>query len=125
MAPDPIAANVTPIYMAAEEQEIDSGLQALPVNASKRKARFFCFRLLSRWRFDEPGHTDAKKVRKRVTKRTIALTNKLNKKLEEARRMFLDHMAAISFTLINHEHDAIMSNENPLCAMAAQGMKTK
>jgi len=109
MAPDPIAANVSPIYMAAE-QEIDSGSQALPANASKRKAGFFRFRLLSRWRFNEPGHTDAKKVGKRVTKRTIAITNKLNEKLEEARRMFLDRMAAISFTLINHEHDAIMSN---------------
>ena len=102
MAPDPIAANVSPIYMAAE-QEIDSGSQSLPVNASKRMARFFRFRLLLSWRFNEPGG-------KRVTKRTIAITNKLNEKLDEARRMFLDRMAAISFTLINHEHDAIMSN---------------
>ncbi len=106
---DPIAANVTPIYMVAE-QEIHSGLQALLVNDSKRKDRFFCFRLLPCWRFNEPGHTDAKKVGKQVTKRMIAITNKLNEKLEEARWMFLDCMAAVSFMLINHEHDAIMSN---------------
>ena len=109
MAPYPMAANVTPYYPAAE-QEIDSGSLELLVNVRARKARFFRFRLFSWWRFNEPGHTDAKKVGKRVTKRTIAITNKLNEKLEEARRMFLDRMAAVSFTLINHEHDATMSN---------------
>ena len=49
---------------------------------------------------------------KRVTKPTTAISNKLNEKLEEARRMFLDRMAAVSFTLINQENDASMNNGN-------------
>jgi hypothetical protein len=59
---------------------------------------------------NESGRADVKKVGKRVTKRTIAITIKLNEKLDEARRMFHDRMAAVSFMLINHEHDATMSN---------------
>ena len=48
-------------------------------------------------------------MQKQVKKHTIAFTNKMNEKLEEARRMFLDRMASGSFTLINQEHDATLS----------------
>lgn len=105
MAPDPAAANATPIHTAKS----DSGSQLMSVDVSRRKARFFLFRAFSRWRNNET-HGDDKKVGKRVTKRTIAITHRLNEKLEVARRKFHDRMAAVSFTLINHEHDATMSN---------------
>ena len=40
----------------------------------------------------------------------LELKQQMNEKLEEARRTFLDRMAAVSSTLINQEHDALVLN---------------
>ncbi len=63
---------------------------------------FSRLRHLLAWRRHRPG----------CTKSTTAFSSKLNEKLEEARRMFLDRMAAVSFTMINQENDASVSNDN-------------
>lgn len=76
--------------------------------SENRKAKFFLFRILSRRRNRQQGGKEGKRVRKRVKKHTVAFTNKMNEKIEDARRVFLDRMAAVSFTLINQEHDATM-----------------
>lgn len=66
---------------------------------STGKKKFFLFRILS------------KRRKKRLLRtHTRRFTNKMNEKLEDARRMFLDRMAAVSFRLINYEHDATMDN---------------
>ena len=66
---------------------------------STGKKKFFLFRILS------------KRRKKRLLRtHTRRFTNKMNEKLEDARRMFLDRMAAVSFRLINYEHDATMYN---------------
>ena len=78
----------------------DSVLSVIEDVSSRRRNRFnFLFSpiLLSRWR----------NKRERLTKRTI---DKLNEKLEEARRKFFHRIATVSFTLINHEQDAALYN---------------
>lgn len=67
------------------------------VRRRRNKFNLLSSPILSRWR----------NKRERLTKRTI---DKLNEKLEEARRKFFDRMAAVSFTLINQEQDATLYN---------------
>ena len=72
---------------------------SLSTTKSTGKKKFFLFRILSRRR--------KKRLLRTHTRR---FTNKMNEKLEDARRMFLDRMAAVSFRLINYENDATMDN---------------
>ncbi|KAL7463601.1 hypothetical protein ACHAXS_003960, partial [Conticribra weissflogii] len=54
----------------------------------------------------------SRRKRELVKNHTFRLTMKMNEKLEEARRMFLDRMAAVSFNLINYEQDATMNSDS-------------
>ncbi|KAL7552678.1 hypothetical protein ACHAWF_015906 [Thalassiosira exigua] len=74
----------------------------------KKKGRVFLFPFRRRKR--QPG-ISGKKAHKQMRKHTTAITNKMNEKLEEARRIFLDRMAAVSVRLINQEHDATMESD--------------
>jgi len=67
------------------------------VRRRRNKFNLLSSPILSRWR----------NKRERLTKRPI---DKLNEKLEEARRKFFDSMAAVSLTLINQEQDATLYN---------------
>ena len=51
-------------------------------------------------------------ARHKAKNQAATFTLKVNEKLEEARRTFLDRMAAVSFTLINQEHDALVANND-------------
>ncbi|KAL7542955.1 hypothetical protein ACHAXR_012248 [Thalassiosira sp. AJA248-18] len=101
-------ADTAPMNTTTSYPEQDSESTATTA-ADKKKARPILSRLLNRRRKKQHGRS--KKVQKRVKKHTVAFTNKMNEKFEEARRMFLDRMAAVSFTLINQEHDATMNND--------------
>lgn len=106
IAPETMSKNNITSTQTAVHPESDSELPAKSVATTctdKKVLGFSRLRHLFAW-------TRQKKVGKRVTKPTIAFSNKLNEKLEEARRMFLDRMAAVSFTLINQENDASMNN---------------
>mmetsp|Transcript_17241 Transcript_17241/g.31238 ORF Transcript_17241/g.31238 Transcript_17241/m.31238 type:complete len:585 (-) Transcript_17241:850-2604(-) len=93
-----------------KESETIRIMPAPTTSTDKKKARFFLFRIFRR-RMKQPGRQGGEKVQKRVKKHTVAFTNKMNEKLEEARRMFLDRMAAVSFELIDQEHDATTKND--------------
>ena len=97
---------------AYPEEDLES-IASIPVSieSNKKKPRLSLVRALLRRKKRQPGKSGKKKLHKRVKKHTRAFTNKMNEKLEEARRMFLDRMAAVSFTLINEEHDATMNND--------------
>lgn len=75
---------------------------------AKKNRQFFLFRIFRR---DKHKRIDeSTKNGKCVKDHTTSFTLKMNEKLEEARRMFLDRMAAVSFTLIHQEKDAAMMN---------------
>ena len=65
----------------------------------KKKNRFILFRMFRH------------KRRQRLKKENQSFTLKMNEKLEEARRTFLDRMAAVSFSLINQERDAAVVDD--------------
>ena len=69
-------------------------------NKPRGKNRFF---FLSRLFQRKNRHTSTRRTVKKQLQQ-------MNEKLEEARRTFLDRMAAVSFTLINQEHDALVLN---------------
>ena len=85
------------------------------IHSSEKKTHRFSFllRLFRRRKQSdhESGRRSQQRKRQRMKNHTTAFTLKMNEKLEETRRMFLDSMAAVSFTLINQEHDATMSND--------------
>ncbi|KAL3826382.1 hypothetical protein ACHAXA_008590 [Cyclostephanos tholiformis] len=109
MTSDPMAADGM-----GPTEIIHSGSRGTSADVGGGKgAEFSPFRLRFRSRTttnESTRRADAGRVGKRVTRRTIAITDRLNEKLDEARRKFRDRMAAASFTLIDHEHDATMSN---------------
>jgi hypothetical protein len=71
----------------------------------------FLFRMFQR-RKRRSADTRKGKRRREVKERTAALALKMNEKLEEARQVLLDRMAAVSFNLINYEHDAAMNSNS-------------
>ena len=108
------AANSTSANETAQPDAANYDLESMPADAppvNKTTARFFVFRLMAQRRKEKLRRKGEKRVRKRVKKRTVAFTNKMNEKLEEARRTFLDRMAAVSFNMVNQEHDATMYND--------------
>lgn len=73
--------------------------------------RFVLFRLFQRSSKSREPRVRGRR-RKEVKERTAALALKMNEKLEEARQVLLDRMAAVSFNLINYEHDAAMNHNS-------------
>lgn len=72
-------------------------------------SRFFLFRLFQR-RNRKTREVIRGHRRRKVKEKTAALASKMNEKLEEARQMILDRMAAVSFNLISYENDASINN---------------
>ena len=103
VAPETMKKNTTSMHAVMIYSESDSESQAsadTTTPTDNQRVGFTRLRHLLVWRRHRPGRM----------KPTTVLSNKLNEKLEEARRIFLDRMAAVSFTLINQENDATMSN---------------
>eukprot|EP00986_Skeletonema_menzelii_P011522 scaffold5943_cov148-Skeletonema_menzelii.AAC.7 len=80
-----------------------------PSPRRRKKNRFILFRIFRRKKRQTPARH---KVKKKKNQAAAAFTVKMNEKLEEARRTFLDRMAAVSFSLINQERDAIVVNND-------------
>eukprot|EP00804_Cyclotella_cryptica_P025485 CCRYP_011992-RA/>CCRYP_011992-RA protein AED:0.02 eAED:0.02 QI:154/1/1/1/0.66/0.5/4/632/774 len=103
-----------PLQNSSSEPLVQYGSEAAMPSSDARRQRFFLFRLFQRWKIwrTRKSKSKSKTNRKRdqVKERTAAFTLKMNEKLEEARRLLLDRMAAVSFNLINSEHDAAMNN---------------
>lgn len=72
-------------------------------------SRFFLFQVF-RGGNRKKRDTRRGQRRREVKEKTAALASKMNEKLEEARRMLLDRMAAVSFNLISYENDAAINN---------------
>ncbi len=82
-----------------------------PSPRRKKKNRFILFRIFRRKKRHTPARHKVKK-KKQKNQAATAFTLKMNEKLEEARRTFLDRMAAVSFSLINQERDATVMNND-------------
>jgi len=76
----------------------------------RKKNRFILFRIFRRKKRHASARHKGKKKKKKQA--AAAFTLKMNEKLEEARRTFLDRMAAVSFSLINQERDAMVVNND-------------
>jgi len=94
---------MTGVIATSDPMEGDTTSVLTESDEPPARKKVFGRHLFAWWRY-RPGSNRAN------NKPTTAFSNKLNEKLEEARRMFLDRMAAVSFTLINQENDATMNN---------------
>jgi digalactosyldiacylglycerol synthase len=84
-------------------------MQDSSIPTPRKKNRFILFRIFRRKKRQTPARL---KLKKKKNQTATIFTLKMNEKLEEARRTFLDRMAAVSFTLINQERDAIVVNND-------------
>ena len=80
-------------------EQVDSHKRTIDTNTK----RFFLFRLFQRRK---------RNVHENQGRRRKALALKMNEKLDEARKVLIDRMAAVSFNLIDYEHDASMNNSS-------------
>ena len=99
------------ISTALEQTTNSTAAQDSSTPSPRKKNRFILFRIFRRKKRQTPARHKVKKKKKKH-KTATSFTLKMNEKLEEARRTFLDRMAAVSFTLINHERDAIVVNND-------------
>lgn len=83
-----------------------------PSPRRRKTNRFILFRIFRRKKRQTPARHKVKKKKKKKTQAAAAFTLKMNEKLEEARKAFLDRMAAVSFSLINQERDASVVNND-------------
>jgi hypothetical protein len=104
--------NAPPLQNSSSEPLVECGSEAAMPSSDVIRQRFFLFRLFRRRKIRRTHERKTTRKRDQVRDRTAALTLKMNEKLEEARRLLLDRMAAVSFNLINYEHDAAMNNNS-------------
>jgi len=94
--------------------DADDVISATPNDTVNRTRSLPLFSMFGR-SINQRGKRHGKRSRRKreiVKNHTLRLTIKMNEKLEEARRMFLDRMAAVSFNLINCEQDAKMNSDS-------------